>query len=63
MRHARKSNDTPIEIALELAQALRDVLHELNADDPGDHEAHNAPRLTRAERHAASVVNLLTELK
>lgn len=63
MHLAHKRNDNPIDIARDLAQALRDVLHELNTDDPGDDEPWNAPRLARAERHASSVVKLLRELK
>lgn len=63
MHLVSKREQSPIDIALDLAHALRDVLHELNQDDPGDDEAHNAPRLERAERHASSVVRLLTELK
>jgi len=63
MRLAHKRDDNPIDIARDLAQALRDVLHELNLDDPGDHESWNAPRLARAERHAESALRLLTELK
>jgi hypothetical protein len=54
---------SPIALATELAQALRDVLHDINQDDPGDHEDHNAPRLAEAERLAQSVVSRLRDLK
>ena len=63
MRLAHRRDDNPIDIARELATALRDVLHELNADDPGDHEDHNAPRLAEAERLAQSIVTRLNSLK
>jgi hypothetical protein len=63
MHLVSKREQSPLEIALDLAQALRDVLHEINLDDPGDHEAHNAPRLSRAEEHATAVVQLLREVR
>lgn len=53
----------PIDEAVAYATRLRDLLRDLNIDDFGDHEAYNAPRLTRAEALATELAAILGELR
>ena len=50
----------PLKEALNAATAALRLIDQLIEDDPGDDEAHVAPRLLRAQEHAQ---NLVLELK
>jgi hypothetical protein len=50
----------PLTDALNMAMAALRLIDQLIDDDPGDNEAHVAPRLRRAQEHAQ---NLVMELK
>jgi hypothetical protein len=52
----------PLADALDMSNALLRLLTDLQDDDPGDNEAHFAPRLAVALTKAQDLVNAIQEL-